>query len=74
MRPDGSAGGRRSLPYQCAVEREQYLLIEAALERISPIFREAVVLRDITDLSYEEIADGVRGVSGDSQIPNPARA
>ena len=49
-------------PYQCAVEREQYLLIEAALERISPIFREAVVLRDITDLSYEEIAV-VLGVS-----------
>ena len=32
-------------------------MIEAALERINPIFREAVVLRDITDLSYDEIAE-----------------
>ena len=37
-------------------------MIEAALERINPIFREAVVLRDISDLSYEEIAE-VLGVS-----------
>jgi RNA polymerase sigma-70 factor (ECF subfamily) len=49
-------------PYQKAVDREQHSLIEAALEKISPIFREAVVLRDITDLSYEEIAV-VLGVS-----------
>jgi RNA polymerase sigma-70 factor, ECF subfamily len=49
------ADGGRS-PYQRAADREQQALIEAALERISPIFREAVVLRDITDLSYEEIA------------------
>ena len=31
-------------------------------EKINPIFREAVVLRDITDLSYEEIAE-ILGVS-----------
>jgi RNA polymerase sigma-70 factor (ECF subfamily) len=37
-------------------------MIEAALEKLSPIFREAVVLRDITDMSYEEIAE-VLGVS-----------
>jgi len=36
--------------------QKQRAAIEAALGRISPIFREAVVLRDITDLSYEEIA------------------
>src|SRR5206468_8240242 len=49
-------------PYDEAVDREQHLMIEAALERINPIFREAVVLRDITDLAYEEIAE-VLGVS-----------
>ena len=32
-------------------------MIEAALTRINPTFRAAVVLRDITDLSYEEIAE-----------------
>lgn len=49
-------------PYEVALDREQQVLIEAALERINPIFREAVVLRDIMDLSYEEIAE-VIGVS-----------
>ena len=43
-------------------EHEQHVMIEAALEKLSPIFREAVVLRDITDMSYEEIAE-VLGVS-----------
>jgi RNA polymerase sigma-70 factor (ECF subfamily) len=32
-------------------------LIERALTRINPIFRTAVVLRDIQNLSYEEIAE-----------------
>jgi len=49
-------------PFDVAFDREQHVMIEAALERINPIFRESVVLRDITDLSYEEIA-GVLGVS-----------
>src|ERR1700747_2337450 len=48
------AAGSRS-PYDVALDREQHLMIEAALEEINPIFREAVVLRDIMDLSYEEI-------------------
>lgn len=49
-------------PFEMALEGEQHSMIEAALERINPIFREAVVLRDITDLSYEEIAE-ILGVS-----------
>ena len=53
-------GGRS--PFDEALDQEQHLMIEAALARINPIFRDAVVLRDITDLSYEEIAD-VLGVS-----------
>lgn len=55
--PDGCRS-----PFDVASDREQHILIEAALDRINPIFREAVVLRDITDLSYEEIAE-VIGVS-----------
>lgn len=55
--PDGSRS-----PFDVAFDREQHVMIEAALERVNPIFREAVVLRDITDLSYEEIAE-VLGVS-----------
>jgi RNA polymerase sigma-70 factor (ECF subfamily) len=49
-------------PFEVAVDRERQVMIEAALEKINPIFREAVVLRDITDLSYDEIAE-VLGVS-----------
>jgi RNA polymerase sigma-70 factor (ECF subfamily) len=48
---------RRRSPYEVAVEHEQHVMIEAALDRMNPIFREAVVLRDITGLSYEEIAE-----------------
>jgi RNA polymerase sigma-70 factor (ECF subfamily) len=53
---------RSRSPFEVAFEREQHVMIEAALEKINPIFREAVVLRDITDLAYEEIAE-VLGVS-----------
>lgn len=53
---------RSRSPYDVTLDREQHVMIEAALGRINPIFREAVVLRDITDLAYEEIAEIV-GVS-----------
>jgi RNA polymerase sigma-70 factor, ECF subfamily len=49
-------------PFELTLDREQAGMIESALERINPVFREAVVLRDIADLSYEEIA-AVLGVS-----------
>jgi RNA polymerase sigma-70 factor (ECF subfamily) len=48
--------------FDVTFDREQRVMIEAALERINPIFRETVVLRDIADLSYEEVA-AVLGVS-----------
>ena len=44
-------------PFDLVFENERAGMIEAALERINPSFREAVVLRDIADLSYEEIAE-----------------
>ncbi|MCS7316094.1 MAG: sigma-70 family RNA polymerase sigma factor [Bryobacterales bacterium] len=44
-------------PFDCALEHEQQALIEAALARLNPSFRAAVVLRDIEELSYEEIAE-----------------
>lgn len=58
---DAIADSGRS-PYDVAVDREQQVMVEAALGRINPIFREAVALRDIADLSYDEIAT-VLGVS-----------
>lgn len=44
-------------PYDQALDSETRTLIEQALTRINPAFRTAVVLRDIENLSYEEIAD-----------------
>ena len=53
---------RSRSPFDAAFDREQHIMIEAALNRINPIFREAVALRDISDLAYEEIAE-ILGVS-----------
>src|SRR5277367_2156919 len=44
-------------PFDRALNSERHALIESALERINPCFRAAVVLRDIEDLNYEEIAE-----------------
>jgi RNA polymerase sigma-70 factor (ECF subfamily) len=44
-------------PFDYVFDREKHQMIEAALARINPAFRETVVLRDIADLSYEEIAE-----------------
>jgi RNA polymerase sigma-70 factor (ECF subfamily) len=44
-------------PYEQALDSENRTLIERALARINPVFRTAVVLRDIQNLSYEEIAE-----------------
>lgn len=44
-------------PYEHALGAETRTLIEEALSKINTVFREAVVLRDIEDLSYEEIAE-----------------
>lgn len=44
-------------PYRQVLDGETRVLIEQALTRINPAFRAAVVLRDIENLSYEEIAD-----------------
>ena len=44
-------------PYDQALDAENRTLIERALAKINPVFRTAVVLRDIQNLSYEEIAE-----------------
>jgi RNA polymerase sigma-70 factor (ECF subfamily) len=44
-------------PFEQAMDSETRVLVERALTRINPVFRTAVVLRDIQNLSYEEIAE-----------------
>ena len=43
-------------PFDQAADHETHALVEKAMEKLNPKFRAAVVLRDIEDLSYEEIA------------------
>jgi RNA polymerase sigma-70 factor (ECF subfamily) len=44
-------------PFDLAANHEAQEMMEAALDELNPSFRTAVVLRDIEDLNYEEIAD-----------------
>ncbi len=44
-------------PYDQVLDAETRTLIERALAKINPVFRTAVVLRDIQNLSYEEIGE-----------------
>ena len=44
-------------PFQIAFNSERQALIEQALAEINPIFSEALVLREMEDCSYEEIAE-----------------
>lgn len=53
-------GGRSA--FDIVSDHETHALIEEALGTLNPAFRGAVILRDIEDLSYEEIAE-VLGVS-----------
>jgi RNA polymerase sigma-70 factor, ECF subfamily len=48
---------RRRSPFDLAANTQAREMIEHALTELNPVFRTAVVLRDIEDLSYEEIAD-----------------
>ncbi|MDP9054194.1 MAG: sigma-70 family RNA polymerase sigma factor [Acidobacteriota bacterium] len=44
-------------PFDFTMNREAQFLLEDALAEINPIFRAALVLREVEDMSYEEIAD-----------------
>lgn len=48
---------RGKTPYDWTLNGEMRTAIEEALEELNPVFRSAVVLRDLEELSYEEIAD-----------------
>jgi len=63
---DDARGGRNygdvlpdpgNSPFELALRGETIALIEQSLAQVKSVFREAVVLRDIEDLTYEEIAE-----------------
>lgn len=43
-------------PFDFTMNREAQLLLEEGLAAVNPVFRTALVLREIEDMSYEEIA------------------
>jgi RNA polymerase sigma-70 factor (ECF subfamily) len=49
-----SAGGS---PYDYVLDQERHQMLQAALAELNPVFRSVLVLRDVEDLSYEEIAE-----------------
>jgi RNA polymerase sigma-70 factor (ECF subfamily) len=54
---EDSVADRARSPYDLALDHETRALIEEALADLNPVYRAAVALRDIEDLSYEEIAE-----------------
>jgi RNA polymerase sigma-70 factor (ECF subfamily) len=44
-------------PFDFTMNREAQVLLEEALAEINPVFRTALVLREVEDMTYEEIAD-----------------
>ena len=52
----------REIPSEALERREVRALLQRAIEKLSPIYREVVVLRDIEELSIEETA-GALGIS-----------
>lgn len=50
--PDPARG-----PYEEALDHEVQAMVEEALKRISATYRTALVLREVEELSYEEIAE-----------------
>lgn len=55
-RVEESIEDRRRGPEERALAEDAGRRLQAALRRMKPVFREAVVLRDLEDLSYTEIA------------------
>ncbi len=46
----------RANPHERAAQRELEAMVQQALTRVSPELREAVILRDLQDMDYKEIA------------------
>ncbi len=70
------AGGARNDPQRIAIESERLsLALLGALERLNPVERAVLILRDAFDLDYAEIADVVdRSPANVRQIAVRARA
>jgi RNA polymerase sigma-70 factor, ECF subfamily len=48
---------QRTTPFQHAVHNQLEQMVQSALAKVSPELREAVILRDLQDMDYKEIAE-----------------
>ena len=55
---------QRSTPFQQAVRNQLEEMVQHALAKVSPELREAVILRDLQDMDYKEIAEVLASPQG----------
>lgn len=58
--PIESLEGNETNPLDHSIRRELQTLVQKALLKVSPELREAVILRDLNDMDYKEIAEVLR--------------
>jgi RNA polymerase sigma-70 factor (ECF subfamily) len=63
-RPMSEEASEAPSPEQSLLNASDRSLLEAALEALPPVYREAIVLREIEELSYQEIADVIGAPMG----------
>jgi RNA polymerase sigma-70 factor (ECF subfamily) len=56
LRPADRLMAHGPSPHETAAQKELAKMVQSALARVSPELREAVILRDLQDLDYKEIA------------------
>lgn len=56
LRPVDRLTARGPSPHELAAQKELAKMVQSALAHVSPELREAVILRDLQDLDYKEIA------------------
>lgn len=56
LKPSDRIADKQPSPHDQAVSRELERMVQEALTKISPELREAVILRDLQDMDYKEIA------------------
>ncbi len=60
LSPSERIEGREADPLERSISRELQALVQKALLKLSPELREAVILRDLKDMDYKEIAEVLR--------------
>jgi RNA polymerase sigma-70 factor (ECF subfamily) len=56
LRPSDRLTASGPSPHESAAQKELAKMVQGALAKVSPELREAVILRDLQDLDYKEIA------------------